>query len=117
MKPTVKILALLKPFERSGVRHCPDGKGGLVCTGAQMGRRNAVPADFKTVRKMHLVRVPMSACGCYDKGGAYWGQGAPLWCAWGESATEQAHCFCRAATRDLAKVEVWRVFPVTIFYR
>lgn len=113
----MKTTSKKKPFERNGVKYCDDGHGGRVCTGAQMGRRDAKPADFLTVRKMHLVRVPMSACGCYDKGGAYWGNGAPLWCAWGESDTEEAYCFGRAATRELAKIGVWRVFPLSKFYR
>ena len=113
------ILPYFKPpFERNGVRYCPDGKGVIVCTGAQMGRANAVPVDHLTVRKMHLVKVPMFDGKCYDKGGAYWGNcSVPIWCAWGESETEQAYCFFRAATRELAKVEAWRVFPSAIFYR
>jgi len=110
-----------KPFEYNGATYCQGADGQRICTGSQMGRRNARPADFHTVKKLHLVRVPMSPCGAYDKGGAYWGCSggsvAPLWCAWGESETEQAHCFTRAFTRGAAKLNVLCEFPNAKFYK
>lgn len=109
------------PYLSNGATYCTNGAGGRVCNGSMMGRNNARPADFHTVRKLRLVRVPMSPCGAYDKGGAYWGCSgrgvAPLWCAWGESDTEQAHCFTRAFTRGTAKLNVLCEFPNAKFYR
>lgn len=94
------------PFLSNGSTYCFGADGERICTGSQMGRRDAIPPDRKTVSKLHLVRVPMSPCGAYDKGGAYWGIGsAPLWCAYGESETEQAHCFTRASNRTNAKAK------------
>lgn len=48
--------------------------------GAPMGRSDNGPSP--TPDRLHLVRARMSACGAYDAGGAYWGTGTPLYCAW-----------------------------------
>lgn len=113
----MKTAALSLPWHANGLRYCAGPDGERICTGAAMGRRNAVPPDVSTVRKLHLRRVPLSDGGCYDKGGAYWGQGAPLWCAFGESDTEQAVIYFRAATRDAAKITARQTFPNAKFYR
>lgn len=48
----------------------------------------------------------------------YWGYGSlSLWCAWGESETEQAHCFCREPNRKVAKKFAVSQFPNAKFYR
>lgn len=93
--------------------------GQFVCTGATMGRRNAIPSDTKTVRKLHLRRVMPCDGGDYDQGGAYWGnlRGNPLWCAWGESETEQVVYYFRASDREQAKREALSRFPNARFYR
>jgi hypothetical protein len=68
-----------------------------------MGRRNIIPSDYDG-EKLHLRQVPIRQG--YDPGGAYWGQSIPLWCAWGESATEQMEVYVRATNRRAAKVAV-----------
>lgn len=89
---------------------------GYSSWGAQMGR-NDCTADKNHAGKAHLQPVPMSACGCYDPGGAYWGRGAQLWVCFFEGPTERNECFVRAATRDDAKKECRKTFPNISFYR
>ena len=86
------------------------------CTGSAMGRCNVIPSDAATVRKLHLVRLRMSADGCYDSGGAYWGQGAPLYWAYGESDTEQVEAFFRAQDRVDARRQARALFPHARFF-
>ena len=104
------------PWSRSGLNYFVNDAGVRVCTGARMGRRDNIPYDYATVRKLHLRRVRM-VDGCYDSGGAYWGAGAPLYCAWGESDTEQVEVFFRACSRDDAKEQARAAFPNATFYR
>ena len=91
-------------------------QGEWVCTGSAMGRRDHIPSDFITVKKLHLVKLKMSSCGCYDSGGAYWGQGLPMYWAYGESDTEQAEMFMRAKNRENAKAQALARFPSAKFY-
>jgi len=81
--------------------------------GAPMGRCCNFLPDFVGV-KVHLQQVPM-VDGDYDKGGAYWGGGSPLFCAWGdnEKLGEQVFTFVRASTREAAKL----LIPGARFYR
>lgn len=81
--------------------------------GAQMGRPTYV-TDTETTEKFHLQLVPMSSCGAYDPGGAYWGIGEPLYVAFLDGDNE---LFVRADTRELAKKEVHKSFPNCTFYR
>lgn len=84
--------------------------------GAQMGRTYAaecsVPRDYSG--KLHLRRVYLDSGG-YDKGGAYWGHGTPLWCLWGdaENGVDVLTSYVRASPRDAAKA----MFPNARFYR
>lgn len=118
----MKTLSLKAPFESDGSTGFIDNNGQRVCTGSKMGRSDCIPGDFNTVKKLWLVRVPMSSCGCYDKGGAYWGctdyrHGVfPLYCAWGDSDTEQAEVFFRAKNRADAKEQARAAFPNASFY-
>lgn len=68
-----------------------------------MGRRSNIPRDYDGER-LKLRQVPIRQG--YDPGGAYWGNGTPLYCAWGESATEQMEIYVRARNRYAAKVAV-----------
>lgn len=107
------------PFLENGSTGFTLPDGSWQCTGSQMGRRDAIPDDYATVRKLHLVRVPMVG-GDYDPGGAYWGGGigvSPLYCAYGESDTEQVHAFFRATSRADAKARAVSAFPNASFYR
>lgn len=81
--------------------------------GAQLGRRDYIPADASTVTRMSLRRVTPTDGGDYDRGGAYWGDlaGKPLYCAYGESDTEQVEMYVRAPDREAAKPLVLVKFP------
>jgi len=48
--------------------------------GAPMGRESVGPDDYFKQSSLQCFRVEMSGYGCYDDGGAYWGQGMPLYC-------------------------------------
>lgn len=64
--------------------------------GAPMGRRDQDPSP--TPDQLHLVRVPLDSGG-YDPGGAYWGIGQPLFCAW---TNEGFRRYFRAPSRKAA---------------
>lgn len=93
-----------------------------ACTerGASMGRQNSVMEPDQEI-KFHLYKMPMSACGCYDNGGAYWGAGSDkhgwMWHARGEGPNYWNEVFVRATTRDGAKATVRSHFPKAKFYR
>lgn len=71
--------------------------------GAPMGRCSNKVQELATVNgKVHLQKVPF-VDGCYDPGGAYWGGGTPLFCAWGESEDETVVVYLRAKDRETAK--------------
>jgi hypothetical protein len=90
-----------KPFERD-----------VSCRyGAPMGRRSDNPDLFDGI-KIRLCRVHLYD-GAYDKGGAYWGMGKPLYCAWGENSEEQLVCYFRADNRETAKTTM-RTFGAII---
>lgn len=46
--------------------------------GAPMGRGSNLPSEKPANKKIFDRKVPMSSCGAYDKGGAYFGIGAQL---------------------------------------
>jgi hypothetical protein len=64
---------------------------------------------------MRLSRVRMSADGCYDSGGAYWGQGDPLY--YYENSTGDINGYVRGKTREAAKTNVKVLYPHARFYR
>lgn len=85
--------------------------------GAPMGRANLIPSNPSTVKALSIVFVPFTD-GDYDAGGAYWGGGKdslPLFCAWGESDTEQAAIYVRAAGYPEAVEMVKQTFPNASF--
>lgn len=80
---------MLKPFEtRSGSRF-----------GASMGRVTNWTGD-PGAGAVRLERVKISSGG-YDPGGAYWGVGLPIYCAWAPGTEFVA--FVRSPTRTQAK--------------
>lgn len=80
-----------------------------------MGRRNCIPDDYAG-EKLRLQRLPF-VDDCYDRWGAYWGSPANIWCAWGESETEQVFVFVRADDRESAKQKVRDSMPLATFHR
>ena len=65
--------------------------------GASMGRRS-----YSVNGKCHLQKIPLDSGG-YDRGGAYWGLGEPLYCA---QDSEGSRLFIRAKTRKEAKEKI-----------
>lgn len=88
------------PYTTNGLIYGYGPNNETVCRGSAMGRANCIPADYNG-EKLHLRRVPLNSGG-YDPGGAYWGTGTPLYCAYGETETEQLQVFIRAALRNEA---------------
>lgn len=66
--------------------------------GAPMGRRQSGYLETDMPRAVRLYRVRLDSGG-YDDGGAYWGIGAPLWCAEDDDGNRQ---FVRAGSRERA---------------
>lgn len=92
------------------------------CTyGAPMGRTETRPTDRKAAIKTHLTRVDLYQG--YDKGGAYWGNGQPLWCADGitynpETGDDDSiEVYLRAPNREAAKRQLLAEWPNLKFYR
>lgn len=87
--------------------------------GSPMGRRECLPLGKDLPYKFYLSRVPMcSCCGAYDKQGAYWGTGTPLWRAYGEHDDGiDVELFTRAPTRESAKQHVLDQYPNAKFFR
>lgn len=90
---------------------------GSSMYGAQMGRSNSIPQDISTCKKLYLQRLKW-VDGDYDEGGAYWGgmMGDYVYCAHGESETEQVRIFVRGIDRTDAKEEVRIIVPHIKFY-
>lgn len=86
--------------------------------GAPMGRAGTRWSDPDWPMRFHLRKLPLDSGG-YDRGGAYWGFGRPLWCAWSrdELDGEPAVLYLRADTREQAKAEVRERFAMATFYR
>lgn len=68
--------------------------------GAQMGRGNKIGEPAK----LYLQRVSFQD-DCYDRGGAYWGMPADLWCAFAGDENDEiaTMIFVRAKDRKDAK--------------
>jgi hypothetical protein len=78
--------------------------------GAVMGRRNQTEG---TPERLHLQRLRMVEW-AYDTGGAYWGMGTPLYCAFSPEDTENEfpiRVFVRAINRGDAKLKVLALLP------
>lgn len=84
--------------------------------GASMGRSNSIEEPEQEI-KFHLYKMPMSSCGCYDNGGAYWGTGDPMYHAFGDGIEYKNELFIRARNRSEAKKAVLDKFPKAKFYR
>jgi hypothetical protein len=93
----------MKPFESKGYNKY----------GADMGRRSEKPTIFGAGR-VRLQKVELDRGG-YDNGGAYWGSGVQLWCAWTNDG--EFTSYLRAPTRAGAVAEIRRTFPEVKFFR
>lgn len=81
--------------------------------GAPMGRHTGPDYLDTSAGRIHLQRVPINSGG-YDRGGAYWGIGAPLWFAQDQDGNSR---FFRARDRDAAKAAIRADFPDAAFFR
>jgi len=90
--------------------------------GAPMGRLSWTQHRDKPIN-FYLARVRGYDGGDYDRAGAYWGNlyGDPLYQAFGYAQCEEGEpaqrIFVRAETRDEAKAEILKTFPLAKFYR
>jgi len=86
--------------------------------GAPMGRADRCPVDPDAPLVLRLARLRWED-GDYDQGGAYWGCGAPMWCAWSVDAPpegdEPVRIYVRARTADAARAVVLERFPAARF--
>lgn len=75
--------------------------------GAPLGRRGSL-ATVEPEGKVSLQRVRLDNGG-YDAGGAYWGHGAPLYCAMDEGGAFTS--YFRAHSREAAKDQLRNDYP------
>ena len=80
--------------------------------GAPMGRMDGHPAAFQD-EKCYLQRIPINSGG-YDRGGAYWGLGAPLYAL---GTPDGEWTYFRAHSREDAKAIAREEFPGVRFFR
>lgn len=99
------------PFEEDGQQWGKGPSGERVCRGAMSGR-GSDSAHAPSSHKVKLRKVPLDAGG-YDPGGAYWGHGWPVWCAFVTFPRWEA--YCRAETRDKAKADFQSAGTVSRF--
>lgn len=73
--------------------------------GAPMGRYSNNLSSFEN-RKVNLRQVPL--IDGYDQGGAYWGIGNPLYCAWSKATETEEFIvrYFRSSNRQEAKNEL-----------
>lgn len=78
-----------------------------------MGRRTHKGELDEEECRMRLRNVPLDSGG-YDRGGAYWGLGDPLYCC--VSPCENCWWYLRAKHRDDAIAQVLEYYPKVKFY-
>lgn len=84
--------------------------------GAPMGRANSTGYTItEQAVPVRLVHCPLNSGG-YDRGGAYWGIGAPLY-YFEASPAGLVSGYVRGRTREAAKLEVRKLYPKARFYR
>ena len=104
------------PYSLPGQTGFFNDRNEWQCTGSMMGRRESLPSDATLPLALHVRRVPMSKCGCYDQGGAYWGSGPlPLFCAWGGNEEETVSLFLRAPSIASVRATLREKFPSVSF--
>ena len=78
-----------------------------------MGRHTGPNYLETSAGPLRLRRIPINSGG-YDRGGAYWGIGAPLWHVEDQDGNAQ---FLRARSRDDAKAKIAADWEGARFYR
>lgn len=84
--------------------------------GAPMGRMSKCHPGHEAVDlgRVYLRRIPLDAGG-YDRGGAYWGSGLPIY--WAGNDAGDLDYFFRAASREAARAHMREIYPDLKFYR
>ena len=78
------------------------GWKGDTTRGASYGRRSTrIDANELPTRSVYLSRVKIDSGG-YDEGGAYWGVGQPLYCAYSDGYDEYCEYVWAASRSDAA---------------
>jgi hypothetical protein len=84
--------------------------------GAPLGRAN----NYVACSRFYVHRIRMISYSAYDEGGAYWGQGRPMYVAWNRdglriymraSSAKEAR---EKATKELKKMQLWRPLCPTV---
>lgn len=81
-------------------RPFPYNEPANTARGAPMGRASINEDDPRTGNKLTLRRVPLDGGG-YDGGGAYWGLGDTLWCAWNRERSVVLYVRASQPRRDM----------------
>lgn len=79
-----------------------------------MGRKNILPVDRYSCKKLHLLRLRW-VDGDYDEGRAYWGNPGGSWIYWATDGNFEM--FVRASSRADGKTLVRKLLPSAQFYR
>ena len=106
------------PKLSSGITGFYNENNEFVATGAAMGRISSRSLPCTPGAKFSVTKMKLDSGG-YDKGGAYWGIGGPLYRAYSEEGNgeETQECFIRAENRNAAKRYVASRFIGAKFYR
>lgn len=86
--------------------------------GAPMGRAARGTGKYTVIadaRPMYLIRCPLNSGG-YDRGGAYWGLGEPLW-YYSANPEGLIDGYVRGKTREAAKAKVRAIHPHARFFK
>lgn len=86
--------------------------------GAPMGRGARGEGKYDILphaRPMYLVRCPLNSGG-YDRGGAYWGLGEPLY-YYSANPEGLIDGYVRGRTREHAKANVRKMYPHARFFK
>jgi len=85
-----------------------------------MGRQNLMPSNPNATIRLSVEALKLVDCGCYDSGGAYWGQrtGTTLYRAVGDDVDGYiVELFADANNRENAKAAFRELAPGAKFYR
>lgn len=81
--------------------------------GAQLGRPNKISEPEYPVI-FHIEKLGFHDY-AYDRGGAYWGAGDPIFHAWGDGKNEEQEMFVRAKDQKDAEEQILKQFPKSGF--
>lgn len=121
-KRVLKEMAM--PKLSSGMRGFTDANGNYVPTGARMGRGDNVPVDKNVPAAFEIESIMDRTDKAYDKEGAYWGMGEPVYRAYAElpepvefehGQDDQIELFFRAKGMRAAKMHIKSLFPNATF--